>query len=37
MPVGFDAFDALEHEQKDHKYWNDAVIDPVRAEIKDHG
>ena len=31
-----DAFDAREPAQKDHNYWNDPVVNPVRAEIKNH-
>ncbi|MCA0057663.1 HNH endonuclease [Mesorhizobium sp. B261B1A] len=31
-----DAFNAREPAHKDHNYWNDPVINPVRAEIKDH-
>lgn len=31
-----DAFDARQPEEKDPKYWNDDVVNPVRAEIKDH-
>uniref|UniRef100_UPI0040485184 hypothetical protein n=1 Tax=Yoonia sp. TaxID=2212373 RepID=UPI0040485184 len=31
-----DAFDGRPAEEKDPKYWNEEVINPVRAEIKDH-
>lgn len=31
-----DAFNAREPEQKDRKFWDDPVVNPVRAEIKDH-
>ena len=31
-----DAFNASEPTEKNQSYWNDAAINPVRAEIKDH-
>jgi 5-methylcytosine-specific restriction endonuclease McrA len=31
-----DSFNARVPAQKNHDYWNDPIIDPVRAEIKDH-